>query len=130
MVSIIFSDLDNTLANKRYISENNINAINKYTSLGNLFVITSGRSVSYINKIAKSINNKRYIIGNNGSIIYDNKLFKLENIKIETLFNNIPQPDTVKNQNTRTIFYEQCNRFYNYILSLDYTNNIKYKYKI
>lgn len=73
MVNIIFSDLDNTLADKRYISEKNISAINKYTSLGNLFVITSGRSVSYINKIAKCISNKRYIIGNNGSIIYDNK---------------------------------------------------------
>ena len=51
MIKIIFSDLDNTLADKRNISKNNIDAINRYTSMGNLFVITSGRSVSYINKI-------------------------------------------------------------------------------
>ena len=73
MVKIIFSDLDNTLADKRNISKNNINAINKYISMGKLFVITSGRSVSYINKIKKGIKGIRYIIGNNGSIIYDNK---------------------------------------------------------
>lgn len=73
MIKIIFSDLDNTLADKRNISKNNIDAINRYTSMGNLFVITSGRSVSYINKIKKGIKDIRYVIGNNGSIIYDNK---------------------------------------------------------
>ena len=73
MIRIIFSDLDNTLADKRNISKNNINAINQFSSMGNLFIITSGRSVSYINKIKKDIKNIRYVIGNNGSIIYDNK---------------------------------------------------------
>lgn len=73
MIKIIFSDLDNTLADRRNISKNNIDAINRYTSMGNLFVITSGRSVSYINKIKKGIKDIRYVIGNNGSIIYDNK---------------------------------------------------------
>ena len=73
MIKIIFSDLDGTLRKEKTISKNNLDAIKKYSNLGNLFVVTTGRSVSYIRKLFNDTEEIRYIISNNGSIIYDNK---------------------------------------------------------
>ena len=73
MIKIIFSDLDGTLRKGKTISKNNLDAIKKYSNLGNLFVVTTGRSVSYIKKLFNDMKEIRYIISNNGSIIYDNE---------------------------------------------------------
>ncbi len=90
MIKVIFSDLDNTLAINKNISNKNICAIDKFTSLGNTFIIISGRSISYLRKIISNINGIRYIIGNNGSIIYDNKYNKV-------IYSNLIDYDNILN---------------------------------
>lgn len=71
MKKIVFCDIDGTLANNKNISTKNIDLINKYSSLGGVFVLISGRSVAYTRNIASKFKNLKYIICNNGSIIYD-----------------------------------------------------------
>lgn len=77
MIKVIFSDLDNTLALGTNISGKCIKAIDMYTNLNGLFIIISGRSISYLRKITSNIDSIRYIIGNNGSIIYDKRVNKV-----------------------------------------------------
>lgn len=71
MKKIVFCDIDGTLANKGIIPIENINLVNRYSDLGGEFVLVSGRSVAYTRNIASKFKNLKYIICNNGSIIYD-----------------------------------------------------------
>lgn len=88
MYKIIFSDIDRTLAVNGVITDENIKAIRDYVSLGNKFVLVSGRTINYTSNISKKVGASNYIICNNGSVVYDylNKKIIYENrIKRETL---------------------------------------------
>lgn len=111
MIKVIFSDLDKTLVVSKNISNKNICAINKFNNIGGLFIIISGRSISYLRKITSNINNIRYIIGNNGSIIYDNKNNKV-------IYSNLIDYDSILN------IYNICNKYDAKIL----LSGIKYDY--
>lgn len=71
MKKVVFCDIDGTLANRGVIPIENINLVNEYSNLGGEFVLVSGRSVAYTRNIASKFKNLKYIICNNGSIIYD-----------------------------------------------------------
>lgn len=77
MKKIIFSDIDRTLAIEGVISDKNKQKVENYIKKGGLFVLVSGRSVSYTKMIANKLKGIRYIICTNGSIIYDLKHDKI-----------------------------------------------------
>lgn len=88
MKKIIFSDIDRTLAIEEVISDKNKKAIEEYIKKGGLFVLVSGRSVSYTKIIANKLKGIRYIICTNGSIIYDlkdNKIIYSNKISYDSL---------------------------------------------
>ena len=118
MYKIIFSDIDRTLAIKGDVTSENINAINKYVSLGNKFILVSGRTINYTRNISKKVGASNYIICNNGSVVYDylNKKIIYENkIKKETLLKIF---DIAKKYDARCIFGGT---------DITYTNKIKNK---
>ena len=73
MKKIVFCDIDKTLTNDFIVSKENISKVNEYTRLGGIFVLISGRGIKYVKEFSKQFNDIRYIIGNNGAIIYDLK---------------------------------------------------------
>ena len=77
-IKIVFFDIDGTLTNSnKVISENTINTLNKLIEKNIFIVLCSGRSNSYIKQYLKQINKSKYIISNNGGLIYDNNLNKI-----------------------------------------------------
>ena len=118
MYKIIFSDIDRTLAVNGVITDENIKAIRDYVSLGNKFVLVSGRTINYTSNISKKVGASNYIICNNGSVVYDylNKKIIYENkIKRETLLGIF---NIAKKYDARCIFGGT---------DITYTNKIKYK---
>lgn len=88
MKKVVFSDIDRTLAIKKKVTKENKEAINKFISKGNEFILVTGRSISYARNIAKENNTSKYIICNNGSVIYDyinNKIIYSDSIKYDLL---------------------------------------------
>lgn len=69
---IISSDLDGTLLNNEMkVSEENRLAIREYVDMGGVFVPNSGRSIDEISDEVKNLPGVRYLIGSDGSDIYD-----------------------------------------------------------
>lgn len=76
MYKFIAIDIDGTLLNsKGQLSTRTKDAIRRVSMSGVKVVLTSGRVTSSTKKIAEDVNSDRYIICDNGSIIYD----RLEN---------------------------------------------------
>ena len=92
MKKIIFSDIDRTLAKEGVISNKNIKCISEYVSLGNLFVLVSGRTILYTKDISKKALASKYIICNNGAVAYDyeaEKIISMEKIPFDLVKNMI-----------------------------------------
>lgn len=69
---IIFSDLDGTLLDsKKNISDCDIRAIEKFTSLGGQFTVATGRTVQTFEQYRKRLKITVPVILFNGSLIYD-----------------------------------------------------------
>lgn len=88
MKKVVFSDIDRTLAIKKKVTKKNQEAINNFISLGNEFILVTGRSISYAKNIAKENNTSKYIICNNGSVIYDyvnDEIIYVDSIKYDLL---------------------------------------------
>lgn len=74
---LIASDLDGTLLkNDMTISKENLLAIEELSKKGVHFVLSTGRTLSEIPQELKDIQNIRYIIHSNGSVIYDKETKK------------------------------------------------------
>lgn len=75
MVKIIFSDFDNTMLNyysdDNYFDDYKIGILNQVQNKGIKFGIVTGRSVSFFNQFPNLLENIDYILGSNGSCIYD-----------------------------------------------------------
>lgn len=72
MYKFIAIDIDGTLLNsKGQLSTRTKDAIRRVSMSGVKVVLTSGRVTSSTKKIAEDVNSDRYIICDNGSIIYD-----------------------------------------------------------
>lgn len=104
MKKMVFSDIDKTLSINGIISKSNIIAIEKYIKTGGIFVLTTGRSVSYTKKLIKNIKGIRYIICTNGSIIYDLKEEKV-------IYSNKISFDTINK------IYNLCNENFKLVLT-------------
>ena len=69
---IVASDLDGTLLNSSSeLSNENLEAIKKLSSMGVEFVPSTGRSFSEIPDFIKNIDGIRYFIHSNGAVVYD-----------------------------------------------------------
>lgn len=90
-MKLLFSDFDRTLYVNRDITQENLDAVNKWQSEGNLFIITTGRHKRSIIEQMKNFNLKPdYYICNNGAVILDkekNTIFSkcISNQKIEEI---------------------------------------------
>lgn len=72
-MKLLVSDFDNTLFSKDYTK--NVLSVNEFVEQGNMFVIATGRHLPYLLKDIKSIELKyKYLICNDGAIIYDKNL--------------------------------------------------------
>lgn len=66
---LLCSDIDNTLAVGSVIPENNLTAIDYFTSEGGMFVISSGRFPDHLKTL--NIGKQSLMISHNGTVIYD-----------------------------------------------------------
>lgn len=77
MIKMIFSDFDYTLLNyysdKNYFDEYQIGVLSKLKEKGIKFCIVTGRSVNFFEQFPNLLNVVDYIIGSNGSCVYDVK---------------------------------------------------------
>ncbi|MEG2116739.1 MAG: HAD family hydrolase [Clostridia bacterium] len=74
---MIVSDYDDTLANENsLINESTKATIEKYISMGGIFIIATGRALQSIKPIAESLGISTYIISYNGASVYDIKAQK------------------------------------------------------
>lgn len=86
---LIVTDLDGTLYKKQTdIPQVNINAIERFTSLGGKFAVATGRGIEAARFITEAINIPDPIIVNNGHAIYD--------YNNEKLVYNVYLPDRIK----------------------------------
>ena len=89
---IIFSDLDGTLLSDRHtVSEENLEAIKKFSEMGGIFVPTSGRAESEFPSSLIDNPYIRYYIFSDGSVIWDK-------------FTNTYTANYISNKKTRQIF--------------------------
>jgi len=71
-MKLLFSDFDRTLYVNKNITQENLDAINKWQEMGNLFIITTGRYKKSIIEQMKNFSLKPdYYICNNGAVILD-----------------------------------------------------------
>lgn len=83
---LMVSDMDGTLLDSESrISEENINAIRKFTEQGGFFTLATGRMLESVRKYLKEIHVNLPVILYNGSKIYD---FKNEKILFEAFLND------------------------------------------
>lgn len=69
---LILSDIDGTLTNDRgQISDENADAIRYFQENGGLVTVASGRYPWYITKYSDKFNPNTYIVGINGTMLYD-----------------------------------------------------------
>ena len=69
---LILSDIDGTITNDRgEFSEENARAIRYFQSEGGLVTVSSGRYPRYIEKYAARFVPNTYVIGINGTVMYD-----------------------------------------------------------
>ncbi len=66
---VLVSDFDKTLYDKNY--ENNIKAVNDFIKKGNIFIIMTGRSISWLKEKLNPNLNFSYVICNDGGMIFD-----------------------------------------------------------
>ena len=116
---ILASDFDDTLfTNDINIVNKNIESINKFRNLGNLFVIITGRGIS-IRKCIEDYNIPYdYLICENGAMIYD----KNDNI-ISSTYLDIKDIDTIKNIIKRDNLKFILDTGDKYIEDINYNNN-------
>ena len=73
-VNLIALDLDDTLLNDdRQITDLNVKALRECVQKGIYVVLCSGRISSSIENIANEVGANHYLIGGNGTIVYDIK---------------------------------------------------------
>ena len=95
MVKMIFSDFDYTLmdyySDKNYFDDYQIEIIKKIKEKGIKFSIVSGRCVSFFNQFPNLLEVVDYILGSNGSCIYDvqNKEYIHTNLIDKDEFNKL-----------------------------------------
>ena len=69
---LFLSDIDGTLTNDDgQLPENNIRAIRYFQENGGLFTVASGRLPRFIGKFSGDFSPNTYIVGSNGTVIYD-----------------------------------------------------------
>lgn len=91
MYKLIAIDLDGTLLNSNgIVSEETKKTLRQITNKNIKIVLTSGRMIDSIRKIAEDIGKQKYIIAGNGSIVYD-----IENHK--NLYQNFLSKEKVLN---------------------------------
>ena len=74
MYKLVAIDIDGTLLNSRgELSARTKDVVRKVTSKGVEVVLTSGRVSESVGRIAKELNASKYIICDNGALIYDNE---------------------------------------------------------
>lgn len=76
-MKIVFSDIDRTLAIEGVVGNKNIEVIKRFVEDGNKFILVSGRTLTYAVDISKKVDASRYVICNNGAIVYDYKEDKI-----------------------------------------------------
>ena len=116
---ILASDFDDTLfTNDINIVNKNIESINKFRNLGNLFVIITGRGIS-IRKCIEDYNIPYdYLICENGAMIFD----KNNNV-ISSTYLDIKDIDTIKNIIKRDNLKFILDTGDKYIEDINYNNN-------
>lgn len=71
-MKLLFSDFDRTLYVNKNITQENLDAINKWQEMGNLFIIATGRyKKSIIEQMKNFLLKPDYYICNNGAVILD-----------------------------------------------------------
>ena len=75
---MICSDLDGTLAIDGSVPENNSKAIKYFQDNGGMFVLATGRSINYLEKLKNSFVCDKYIIACNGNILYNIQTKEIE----------------------------------------------------
>ena len=117
---ILASDFDDTLfTNDINIVNKNIESINKFRNLGNLFVIITGRGIS-IRKCIEDYNIPYdYLICENGAMIYD----KNDNI-ISSTYLDIKDIDTIKEMIKRDNLKCILDTGNQYIEDINYDSNL------
>ena len=116
---ILASDFDDTLfTNDINIVNKNIESINKFRNLGNLFVIITGRGIS-IRKCIEDYNIPYdYLICENGAMIFD----KNNNV-ISSTYLDIKDIDTIKNIIKRDNLKFILDTGDKYLEDINYNNN-------
>lgn len=98
-MKIIVSDFDNTLFNTDI--NKNVEAIKRFVKNGNLFIIATGRPITYLNDDIASLDiPAEYYICNDGSIIFDkylNVLYRkdIEPQVVEPIFNMLKEDNNI-----------------------------------
>ena len=71
---LFLTDIDGTLTDSRgKLSRENIEAIKYFQNEGGLFTVASGRFPDFIDHFSEDVSPNTYIIGINGTVIYDQK---------------------------------------------------------
>lgn len=104
---IIFSDYDGTI----YINEDempqNIKAIEEYRNLGGKFIIVTGRSKVSISKVIKQYSIPYdYIITNNGAVIFNRDMNKIDEQAIKINISNRIIEYLNKQENIEIFYYD------------------------
>lgn len=83
-MKVLASDYDGTLRTAEMVDEDDVKAIQKFRAAGNVFGIVTGRSMESVNvEIDKNALEFDFIVANNGGVIYDKDLQKLECIYMD-----------------------------------------------
>lgn len=79
VMKVLASDYDGTLRSEELIDKADIQAIHEFRKAGNIFGLVTGRSMESIKiEIEKNKFEFDFIVANNGGVIYDKDLTKLE----------------------------------------------------
>lgn len=87
-MKILASDFDGTLLKNEKISQNDIEAIERFIGYGNKFIISTGRSFGGMRKIFDDYKiNYDYLVLCNGAVVLDSehKVLKKETLNVEAL---------------------------------------------
>lgn len=84
VMKVLASDYDGTLRTAQLVDVEDVKAIQKFRAAGNVFGIVTGRSMESISmEIQRNALEFDFIVANNGGVIYDKDLQKLECIYMD-----------------------------------------------
>ena len=125
MYKLIAIDLDGTILDSYgEVSENTKRILKETTKKGTKVIIASGRTIDSIKAIADEISTNNYIIGGNGSIIYD---FQTQNVIYEKYIPKSKALNIIKICEDNSITYSVYTN--NTIVADSLKYNILYYYK-